>query len=84
MMLNLQHSPFLSISGNKQGLDEANQDGHSLDHLGKSTVGELYWNNGMNSLGLVCGSSVSESSPTSLPSTVIPSKQPCVCHIPNH
>jgi hypothetical protein len=57
-----QYSPFVSISASTQPLlSEVDilRNGHSLDHLGDSTAGELYWNSSLAGLGLVCGSSVS-------------------------
>jgi len=69
MAFPLQKSPFVSVSNDNQrviGLMDVQVAGQSLDYLGKSTAGELYWNNSTVSLGVACGSSVSYSFPCSM------------------
>jgi hypothetical protein len=57
-----RNSPFVAYASGIKPLDiigDYSGGQPALDHLGKSSLGDLYWNNGTPSMGLVCGPSVS-------------------------
>jgi hypothetical protein len=62
MTLEFRHSPFISFStGNHKhpSIGDVLRVEPSLDLLVQSPLGKLYWNKGVSSVGLVCGTAVS-------------------------
>jgi hypothetical protein len=74
MVHDFRNSPFVVSTGGSNPLDaigDYSGGQPALDHLGESSLGDLYWNNGTPTMGLVCGPSVS----------ILPIYAPRRCHV---
>jgi hypothetical protein len=57
-----QNSPFVTSASGIKPFDTLTNDSGgepALDYLGESSLGDLYWNSTLPSIGLICGAAVS-------------------------